>query len=236
MMYRIGICDDNEADIAYLTSLVSAWAASRSVKACVFPFLSADSFLFHAGGTQDCDILLLDIQMGGMDGVTLAKTIRMENEAVQIAFVTGYADYISEGYEVSALHYLLKPVDSAKLDAVLDRAVRNLGRQERVFVFSANDETVRLGANEITSVESFAHTCVISAPRGRVEVKTGISDIEKQLGEGFVRCHRSYLVGIRFIRSISRTEVSLDDGRKLPLSRGNYNAVNQAFIRYYRGD
>lgn len=235
-MYRIGICDDNEADIQYLTSLVNAWAGSRSAQARIYPFLSADACLFHFSVDQGCDILLLDIEMGGMDGVALAKTLRMQNEAVQIAFVTGYAEYIAEGYEVSALHYLMKPVDSVKLSAVLDKAVRNLGRQGRAFFFGVNGGMARLEANEIVVVESFAHSCVMTTARGRLEVKTGISDIEKLLGEGFVRCHRSYLVGIRFIRSISRAEVVLDDGRKIPLSRGNYEAVNQAFIRYFRGD
>lgn len=236
MTYRIGICDDNEWDIRYLTSLVNAWAGSRSVQARILSFPSADSFLFHSAEDRAFDILLLDIEMGGMDGVALAKTIRMRDEAVQIVFVTGYAEYIAEGYEVSALHYLMKPVDAGKLSAALDRAVRHLGKGDRTVVFPANGGAARAAASEVVSVESFAHSCVVTTLRDRLEVKAGISEMERLLGEGFVRCHRSYIVGIKHIRSISRTDVALDDGRKIPLSRGNYNAVNRAFIRYFRGD
>jgi DNA-binding LytR/AlgR family response regulator len=63
----------------------------------------------------------------------------------------------------------------------------------------------------------------------------GISEIEKALNKGFVRCHRSYIIGIQYISSISKTDITFDDGKKLPLSRGNYQTVNQAFIRYFKG-
>ena len=74
--------------------------------------------MFRYAEDKEWDILLLDIEMGAMDGVSLAKKIRQENETVQILFVTGFADYISEGYEVAALHYLMKPVKQEKLFAV----------------------------------------------------------------------------------------------------------------------
>lgn len=72
---------------------------------------SAEKFLFHYADDKAWDILLLDIEMGAMDGVTMAKRVRQDNEAVQIVFITGYSDYIAEGYEVAALHYLMKPVN-----------------------------------------------------------------------------------------------------------------------------
>ncbi len=79
------------------------------------------------------DILLLDIEMGAMDGVTLAKTLRKENDTLQIVFLTGYSDYISEGYEVAALHYLLKPVQKEKLFSVLYRALDKVKKNEKMF-------------------------------------------------------------------------------------------------------
>lgn len=81
-------------------------------------FVSAESLLFCYTEDKLWDILLLDIEIGAMDGVSLAKKIRQENETVQIVFITGFADYISEGYEVSALHYLMKPVKQEELFAV----------------------------------------------------------------------------------------------------------------------
>ena len=70
--------------------------------------------------------------MGAMDGVTMARKLRQDNQTVQIIFITGYADYISDGYEVDALHYLMKPIQEEKLFAVLDRAVTKLIKNEKV--------------------------------------------------------------------------------------------------------
>ncbi len=192
--------------------------------------------MFSYAESQHYDILLLDVQMGEMDGVALAKRVREHNEAVQIIFVTGYSDYIAEGYEVSALHYLMKPVDAEKLSLVLDKASSQLAKAERTVFFTVDGETVRIAASQVVSVEAFAHSCVVTMLRDRFEVKASISDVERMLTDGFTRCHRSYIVGIRHIKGVSKTEITLDNGQHIPLSRGNYDAVNQAFIRYFRGD
>lgn len=105
MNYKIAICDDSEADRRYIAGLVAEWAAKADHTAQVASFPSAENFLFHYADKGGYDILLLDIEMGAMDGVTMAKKLRRENDAVQIVFITGYSDYISEGYEVEALHY-----------------------------------------------------------------------------------------------------------------------------------
>ena len=106
MAYRVAIVDDSETDAAFVKGFLTDWASIRQigVQAEVFP--SAESYLFRYAEDKNWDILLLDIEMGAMDGVTMAKRVRRDNEAVQIVFITGYSDYIAEGYEVAALHYL----------------------------------------------------------------------------------------------------------------------------------
>lgn len=89
-------------------------------------FSSAEAFIFHCVENKEYDVLLLYIEMGNMDGVTLARQIRKSNKNVQIVFITGYSDYIAEGYDVEALHYLMKPLKDEKLFDVLDRAVNKL--------------------------------------------------------------------------------------------------------------
>jgi len=90
----------------------------------VFP--SAESFLFRYAEDKQWDILLLDIEMGAMGGVTIAKQVRQDNEAVQIVFISGYSDCIAPGCEVAALHYLVKPVNREKLLTVPDRALEKM--------------------------------------------------------------------------------------------------------------
>lgn len=236
MNYKIGICDDSPADQSYVMGLVTRWAEKAGHRARIESFPSAERFLFHYAGQKDYDILLLDIEMGGMDGVALAKKIRRDNETVQIVFITGFPDFVAEGYEVSALHYLMKPVKEETLERVLEKAAANLGKQERSVIFNIDGEAVRLAASEVLYVESFAHSCCVHTAQTMFEVKLGISELEKLLGSGFARAHRSYLVGLHAIRRIGKTEITLDNGETLPLSRGNYQGVNQAFIRHFKGE
>ncbi|MEG0894357.1 MAG: response regulator, partial [Oscillospiraceae bacterium] len=105
MDYSIAICDDNNVDIDYIHNLVNAWSKVYEYTLDISTFTSAESFLFDYCKDKNYDILLLDIEMTGLDGVSLAKEVRKSNQTVQIIFVTGYSEYISEGYEVSALHY-----------------------------------------------------------------------------------------------------------------------------------
>lgn len=140
MKYKIAICDDSVMDQNYVLNIMQEWAANRkhTIQANTFP--SAESFLFHYIDEKDYDILLLDIEMDGMDGVSLAKRIRQDNESVQIVFITGFPDFISEGYEVSALHYLMKPVSAEKLFTVLDKATANLGKTDKTVIFTVDGE------------------------------------------------------------------------------------------------
>ena len=236
MAYRIAIVDDDHVDAEYVGRILDAWAQERQAGVQILRFASAENFLFHYAEDKECDILLLDIEMGAMDGVSLAKKIRQDNEAVQIVFITGFADYISEGYEVSALHYLMKPVKQDKLFAVLDRAVAAMEKTERVILLSVGGETLRLPVGQVHYVEAFSHTAAIVTGTDTIQVKMPISEIERMLGVGFVRCHRSYLVGLKHIARLSKTEAILDSGKSLPLSRSAAASVHKAFISYYTGE
>ena len=101
---RIAIIDDQPADRDYIAALVTRWAKDRDTAVTAVPFPSAEAFLFDYSEDRDFDILLLDIEMGAINGVELAKTVRAENDAIQMVFITGFPDFIAEGYEVSALH------------------------------------------------------------------------------------------------------------------------------------
>ena len=134
---------------------------------------------------------------------------------VLLCFVTGYPDFAAEGYEVAALPYLMKPVGKEKLSAVLDRASAQLGKTEKTVLFSVDGEMRRVKVNDIVYVEAFAQKCAVITVYGPFEVKMGISGMEVLPGEGFVRCHRSHLVSLRFIGSISKTSVALDGGKSI---------------------
>ena len=149
MAYRIAIVDDSGADAAFVRTILDRWAETRGIHIHGETFSSGEGFLFRYAEDKKWDILLLDIEMGAMDGVTMAKRVRQDNEAVQIVFITGYSDYIAEGYEVAALHYLMKPVSREKLLTVLDRAMEKRKQEERCLNLELSGEMIRIPFYEI---------------------------------------------------------------------------------------
>lgn len=231
MTYKIAICDDNNTDSRYIAELVSLWARQRNLLVQSDTFPSAEAFLFHYTEHKDYDILLLDVEMGQMDGVTMAKTIRRENQTVQIIFITGYSDYISEGYEVSALHYLMKPVKQDKLFEVLNRAIEKISKNERILYLDIDREMVCVPFHAIRYLEVRQNYVTIHG-KENYTVKKTLSEFESQLDERFFRAGRSFLINLTYIQKVTRKEVWLTDNTVIPLSRGLYEALNRAIITH----
>lgn len=230
MNCTVAICDDAAADRDYLQALIKRWAADRGHRVELTLYPSAESFLFRYAEDKDVQILLLDIEMGPMDGVSLARTLRKENDAVQIVFITGYSDYIADGYEVEALHYLMKPVKEEKLFAVLDRAVEKLHSNQRTLLLELPGEVVRLPVYQIRSAEVQGNYVTIHA-KTDCTVKMTLSELEAQLDDNFFRLGRSALVNLGCVARVSKTAVTLNDGTVLPLPRGAYERINRAIIQ-----
>lgn len=231
MAYRVAIVDDSETDAQFVRDLLIDWSENRQLGIQSQIFSSAESFLFRYAEDKDWDILLLDIEMGAMDGVTMAKRVRRDNEAVQIVFITGYSDYIAEGYEVAALHYLMKPVNREKLLSVLDRAMEKRRQQERCLILECAGELVRIPFYEIRYLDVRQNYVTVHAKDDHT-VKRTLGDLEKELDNRFFRVGRSMIVNLSFIQRVTKTEVRLSDGTALPLPRGAYEPLNRAIIAH----
>ena len=231
-MYRVAICDDNQADIDYLRGFLEKWARDSQTALRIESFPSAEAFLFQYEQDKSFDLLLLDIEMGKMSGVELAERIRKEDRLVQIIFITGYMDYIAQGYDVEALHYLLKPVTQEKLCSVLDRAAERLKSKEKELCLSLPGAVVRVALCEIRYLEVQRNYVTIYGEEAYT-VKRTLNELEEELDESFFRTGRSHIVNLHFVRKITRTQVILKDGGELPLSRKFYEEINRAMIHYF---
>jgi len=229
MKYKIAICDDAAPDREYVSRLVERWRAYSGHTVQINTFSSAESFLFHYADENDYDILLLDIEMGAMDGVTMAKQLRKNNDAIQIVFVTGYSDYIAEGYEVDALHYLMKPVKEEKLFSVLERATEKLSKNEKVIYYKIGGEMIRIPIYRIRYADVLGNYTTIHADSDYT-VNIPLSDLERELDERFYRVGRSAIVNLTSIRRVTKSEIKLDDGSIIPIPRGAYEGINRAII------
>ena len=229
MAYRAAVCDDSAADADYVRGIVAHWAEQRGVALECLAFSSAEQFLFCYEEDKNFDLLLLDVEMPGADGVTLAKTVRQENEAVQIVFITGYSDYIAEGYDVAALHYLMKPVRPEKLCAVLDRAWEKHRRNERCLNLERSGEMIRLPLYEVRYLDVHQNYVTVHA-RQDYTLKRTLAEFEAELDEQFFRVGRGMILNLKQIRRVTKKEVVLADGTVLPLPRGSYEPLNRAII------
>ncbi len=229
MVCRVAICDDSAADAAFVGDLLTRWAAARGVQLHVGSFPSAESFLFAWEEDARWDILLLDIEMGGMDGVAMARALRKQDKTVQIVFITGYAEYVAEGYEVAALHYLMKPVNDLKLYTVLDRALEKLQQDRRCLALESAGQLVRIPLYEIRYLDVQANYVTVHAGQDHT-VKRPLADMEKELDARFVRVGRSLIVNLKYISRVTRQQLLLTDGTALPLPRGAYEPLNRAII------
>lgn len=229
---RIGICDDEPEMCAIVERYTKQWAARSGHDCDIEIFANAEQLLF-ACAEKTFDVLLLDIQMPGMDGIALSRKIREQDERVQLVFITSIPDFIGEGYEVAALHYLLKPVNPEKLSTVLNRACKNLKISEAVFALENEREVQMIPLRMISYLEAKGHYVTLHTDSGTFEKKISLADMLAKLDGRFYRCQRSFAVNLYRIRKVSRTEVELNDGEHLPLSRGLYDDIHHKIIKLY---
>lgn len=233
---RVAICDDEEVQQQLLENYLKEWAALNEVIIEIKLFQSGEQFLFLWEDDRDYDLLIFDIEMGQLNGMELAMKIREEDNTIPILFVTGYDDYMSQGYEVAALHYLMKPLHKEKFFQVLDKLKKDEKQDLKLF-FRTEKGMIALPLSKIWYIEARAHQCILYTKTEEYILSASISEMAEYLGghRDFVRCHRSYLVNLQHISVIVKSELTLDDGRKLPVSRNAEKGVNQAFIRLFKG-
>ncbi len=227
-MLTLSLCDDNAAEREQLKTLVLEWADRSGAGVSVLEYPSAEAFLFDYDDRRP-DILLLDVEMPGESGVELAKKLRRSDRVLQIVFITAYSDYIAEGYEVAALHYLLKPADREKLFSVLDKAAERVRRDCRKITLETPDGTEVLPLYDVRYIESRKNYAVVHAER-EYTVRRTLSDFLESLDGRFIKVGRSFIINLLWIRRVSRTEIELKSGEVIPIPRAAFDAVNRAII------
>ena len=232
MTYKLAIIDDDAKQRAYLSEIVNAWAKKNRYLLTVKQYAEANPFLFDYAEEKDFDILLLDIEMPGVSGIELAKTVRRENATVQIIFITGFYEYFSDGFDVSALHYLIKPVDASKLCPVLDKAVHNLEYRQRSVLLTTAEGSTKVPLADIVYIEAENVYVVVHTAHGNYRTRLSLGKFCEQLDETFFKVHRSFVVSLKYVKKITRTDLTMLNGDTLPISRGMYDGIHAALIKY----
>ena len=239
-MFRIAICEDEKNILDFECSLVSSWAKERDLSNCTVldSYVSAEQFLFEIEDKAPYDVLIFDIQMKNMNGMELAKKLRANGCDSVIIFVTGVPDYAIEGYEVGAVRYILKPVKQEVLFNLLDAAFEERKKKtEDYFVLGQGADLERIAFNRILYIEARGHYVYMKGMDFEREWKSSFSDASVAFdGKNFFCLRRGLLVILCHVSRITRTDCILDNEESLPVARGVYKDLNDAFIKFFRGE
>lgn len=236
-MVKIALCDDEEIQLDNLEKYINEWSKISKREVGIDKFLSAEEFLFDWKNGEEYNIALLDIQMSKMDGIQLAKKIREKDQDIDIIFVTGIPDHISEGYEVSALHYLINPIEKNKLCEVIEKAFDKNRKKRKSIILNNGSELLKVYEDEIVYLESFGHNTEVYFPGYSVNIKKGISQIIEEIkSDLFCRVHRYYYVNMNYIKKILKNSVEIEVYGEIPLSRRMYKEVNNRLLSFIKED
>lgn len=229
---RIAVCDDEELFRIEFKSVLDKVLINAEYDIDTF---SGGSSLYEAFLKKPFDLVFLDIEMPGIDGITLAKRLRAVSENVQIVFLTSHIEYALEGYEVNALRYLVKPVDMNKLSEVL-KYIQDKKNNSRQIMIKQEGEDIVIDLSDIIYMESMDKNVRIVTSKSEYITRYNISDYEEELkNSGFLRIHRGYLISLSKVKKIVKNDVVMDGDISLPVSRSNIKTLKDALYAYVEG-
>lgn len=235
MLVRMAIVEDETGLYDYYRKMVEAWGNARNVRLTTTFVGSSEEYLFKYDRQNVFDILFLDVCMKDMNGMELAHEIRKFDRNVQIVFLTGKTEYVFEGYEIGAVRYLVKPVSESELAKALDACMQKLEDiREDYIAVKYHGENLRLARSEIISVTVDGHYLKMQTTDTVYEWKASLKEILSKLDSArFVMANRSAVVNLEFVTKITREECILENGDAIPVSRGAYGPLNDAFMKYF---
>lgn len=230
MKMRIAICDDEKE----IRALLSEKIRSLYPDAELFLYKSGEELLLSDVGH---DILLLDIQMPGINGMDTAKELRRSGRKTVIIFVTALEDYVFQAFDVNAFHYLVKPFDDAKLAEVLAAAAEQAALRPEAkapdLMIKAGGTHISINPEEIVYAEVFDRKIILHTTGENIEFYGKMKELQEKLGDGFYRPHRAYLVNFNFIKKYDATTIYLCSGQAL-MAKQNYQDFVKSYLRYNR--
>lgn len=217
-MIRLAIVEDEKSYRDQLVSYIEQYKAETKHGITIRIFEDGEDITEKY--TAEFDLILLDIQMRFMDGMTAAREIRKKDKKVLIMFITSMANYAIQGYEVDALDYLLKPLTYPMFSQKMDRALSRLeNSREHHLLIPISDGNRRIDISKIYYIESKSHTMAYHTAEGILEARGRLDDLEKELVQyNFYRSNRGYLVNLHHITGVS-DGCCIVNGDMLPISR-----------------
>lgn len=233
-MLRFALCDDEPHMLDFLSTQIESCLEELGCRDFRLSRFSGGRALLAA--EERFDLVFLDVQMDPPDGLETAGTLRRRGDGCRIVFLTVLRERVFDAFEVRAFDYLVKPVDPARLRRTLERALEDLEqRRARTLLVQRGTAREVVPLDEIVYCEVMGRKVYLHREGGGVlDYYDKLADLERRLGGGFFRCHRSYLVNLDHVRGCGGGQVRLSGGEMVPVSRLREGDLTQALLRRMR--
>ncbi len=229
---HIGICDDLSADMARLEGYILHYMNTHSIDCTISVFESGEALLEKVQ-TESYDIVFLDIYMEGKNGVETARILRGADLDCMIIFTTTSPDYALDGFEVGAVHYLIKPLNYESVESALDRCSQLFAKSGQYIEVKTGRSMTRILLKDLIFAEVYSNTLLIHTTSEEVKTYGSLDELMKLLpGENFLRCHRSYAVNMNFVASQDGLDFVLMDDKRIPIPKKDAQRMRQTYSDY----
>ena len=230
---RIAICDDCRLDAERLARFVRTGAKRKLVDVALSFFQDGESFM-QAFAPKLYDIIFLDIYMTGMTGVEVAHRIREKDDTVIIMFTTSSEEYALEGYDVQALHYLVKPISQIKLDEAMNRSLKLMeSKKTNICSMMIERKQIDIPLEDIIYVEAQNKYCIIHTISGEtVSPRMAIEKLKEQLPmPPFLHCHRSFIANLNYVSDIGN-DFTMKNGDTVCIRQLDSKYVKEKYMQF----
>lgn len=233
MMMNIAICDDDKNLRDTVESYILQYLMKNDNDFKIKKYESGESLLKDI---DDIDLVFLDYDFEdvGANGMVIARAIRQKKLDVTIIFLTSYTSIVYEAFEVAAFRFLVKPIDKNTLFTVLD-AYFNMMNEDKVIVIKKDGTNNYIKYSQISYIEADGKNSIIHYVNKKdvLNCSENLAKIEKMISNNsFFRCHKSFLVHMKYVDSFSRMGLKLQNGEEIIISRPKYRAFCEAFGEY----
>lgn len=234
-MLSIAICDDEIRIQQALASKIGEHLKRARLDAEIATFSRGEDLLSRAGSF---DVVLLDIEMDGINGMQAAQALRGQGKECEIIFVTSHSSYVYEAFGVDASNFLLKPVAEQKLFAAVDKALNRVLKDENAqyLLVKKGGDIAKIRFSDILFCEIINHRLVIHTSGGAIDYYENIATLEKKLSGSFFRSHRSYIINLKNVVSFEKDRVGFHNGEHAFVSRRNAAELSQRLLEAIRGE
>ncbi|MCI8826729.1 MAG: response regulator transcription factor [Lachnospiraceae bacterium] len=227
---RIYICDDEEKILQDLSALVNACCPESRISS-----FSSGKELIHNLYKQNCDILLLDIDMPEINGMEVAKELSNLSRKPLLVFITSHDELVYQSFQYHPFGFIRKRFYQKELPKLLLECMEELKKQVWHFCFREDGKDIRMLLSEIFYFEADGNYLKLFAKQDSYRFRSTLTAVENTLQScGFIRIHKGFLVNQEMVKTINSEEIELLDKTTLPVGKTYAESARKQFMRYMR--